>query len=112
MSVEIQCNGLLVIVEVVGHIIKERSLYGFVIIVYESFRAPNVNLGWNFKAAFDALKIESESFVIEQRLKSLLGLTVGSAFDQSDNLLADLEFDKPQAVRDLRGNLIQTLGYS
>ncbi len=79
--------------------------------MYEPFRPPNVNLGWNLKTPFHAFKVKSKSFVIEQRLERLLGLAVGSAFDQSDKLLADLELDQPQAAGDLWGDLIQTLGY-
>ena len=103
MSVEVQRNGPFVIVEVVGHIIEERLLNRLVIIVYQPFRSPNINLGWNLKASFHAFQVEAESFVIEQSLKSFLGLAVRSTLDQPNNFLTYLKLDQSQSAGKLPG---------
>ncbi len=51
------------------------------VVMYQLLGSPYVNLGWNLKAPFYTLKVESESFVFEQRLEGFLGLVVRPALD-------------------------------
>ena len=110
MPVKTQRNGLLVVVEVVGNVIKERPLDWLVVVMYQPLCSPNHQSWVEFQSALPRIQGRKPSRLFLNRVSNASWVWRSVPRSISPTIFSrDLELDQSQPAGNLRGELKQTL---